>query len=68
LLDSTCDTLDASMMETFAPEFAEYWLTGSRDAANANPASGRGDDAAAASQREALEALAERVAAARSIL
>ena len=56
------------MMETFAPEFAEYWLTGSRDAANAAPASGRGDDAAAASQREALEALAERVAAARSIL
>ena len=55
-------------METFAPEFAEYWLAGSRDAANAAPASGRGDDAAAASQREALEALAERVAAARSIL
>jgi len=56
------------MMETFTPEFAEYWLSGTRDAANGVPASARGDDAAAASQREALEALAERVAAARSVL
>jgi len=53
-------------MESFAPEFAQYWLTG--QAANVGEAKDddrRDDDANA--QRAALEALADRVTAARSV-
>jgi hypothetical protein len=52
-------------MESFAPEFAHYWLTG--QAANAGEAKNdrRGDEANA--QQAALEELAERVTAARSV-
>jgi hypothetical protein len=57
-------------MDPFSPEFAQYWLAGQSEAASdaKASASGRGDDSPSASQREAFEALAERVVAARSIL
>ena len=55
-------------METFSPEFAQYWLAGQGDAAGDALVSGYGEDSPSASQREAFEALAERVVAARSIL
>jgi hypothetical protein len=55
-------------METFSPEFAQYWLAGQGEAASEAQASGRGEESPSASQREAFEALANRVVAARSIL
>jgi hypothetical protein len=52
-------------MDTFAPEFAQYWLTGqASDADAANP----GGDQDSASQQAALVELAERVTAARSVV
>jgi hypothetical protein len=52
-------------MESFAPEFSRYWLptTEMEERAQAD----RGDDEARL-QREALEQLAERVTAARTIV
>ena len=58
----------AKTMDTFSPEFAQYWLAGQSEAASDAKVSGRGEDSPSASQREAFEALAERVVAARSIL
>jgi hypothetical protein len=53
-------------METFAPEFAHYWLAGQVGSA-CDAKDDRRDDEANA-QQAALEALAERVTAARSIV
>jgi hypothetical protein len=57
---------DSTIMDAFSPEFAQQWL-----AEHGSPSDGRAagdcDDAASASQREALEELAERVNAARSV-
>jgi hypothetical protein len=55
-------------MDTFSPEFAQYWLAGQSEASSDAKVSGRVEDSPSASQREAFEALAERVIAARSIL
>ena len=55
-------------MEAFSPEFAQYWLAGQGDAMREAAVAVRGDDSTSASQREAFEALADRVIAARSIL
>ena len=55
-------------METFSPEFAQYWLAGQGEPAGEAKGSPHGEDASSASQREAFEALADRVIAARSIL
>lgn len=53
-------------MERFAPEFAQYWLTGqSGDADVANPDSDNHDTP---TQQAALVELAERVNAARSVV
>jgi hypothetical protein len=52
-------------METFAPEFALYWLAGQSTGAGEAKSERRDEDANA--QRAALEELAERVTAARSI-
>lgn len=54
-------------METFSPEFAQYWLAGQGETTGEVRAAG-GEEAPSASQREAFEALADRVVAARSIL
>jgi hypothetical protein len=53
-------------METFAPEFAQYWLggqTGDADVANADR-----DNRDTASEQAALVELAERVSAARTVI
>jgi hypothetical protein len=53
-------------MDSFAPQFARYWLSGqSEGAGDVRPE--HGDDEASA-QRAALEELAERVIAARSVI
>ena len=51
-------------MESFAPEFAHYWLPGQSSSAGETKADRRDEESA---QRAALEELAERVTAARSI-
>ena len=52
-------------MSTFAPEFAQYWLPGqSGDAGNSEREMGPDTQM----QQEALEELAERVNAARSVV
>jgi hypothetical protein len=55
-------------MEAFSPEFAKYWQASQGEGASEAAGSGRGDDGTSVSQREAFEALAERVSAARSVL
>src|SRR6266496_2916785 len=52
-------------MESFAPEFAHYWLTGQGANVGETRDDRRDDDANA--QQAALEALADRVTAARSV-
>jgi len=53
-------------MDTFSPEFAQHWLAG-QSPSNDDGVRGSGDDALSPAQQEALEELAERVSAARSI-
>ena len=53
-------------MDTFAPEFAQYWLNsqaGDADVAHSDP-----NNPDAASEQAALVELAERVTAARSVI
>ena len=52
-------------MDMFAPEFAQYWLPG-QSTNSGDPKPAHHDDETAA-QQAALEALAERISAARSI-
>jgi hypothetical protein len=53
-------------MESFAPEFARYWLNGQLTGAGDVKAERRDDETNA--QQAALEELAERVTAARSVI
>jgi hypothetical protein len=53
-------------MESFAPEFAQYWLNGQLTAVSEAKAERHDDEANA--QQAALRELAERVAAARSVI
>jgi hypothetical protein len=53
-------------METFAPEFAHFWLTG--QTTNAGGAKDDRHDDEASAQQAALEELAERVTAARCVI
>jgi hypothetical protein len=63
-----CTNMDGSgnIMSTFAPEFAQFWLSGLAAVAAAQCKSERDDDADR--DKAALEELAERVFAARSII
>jgi len=56
------DFLPEVMMDTFAPEFSKFWLP----EASGSHADSRADDESA--QQAALEELAERVNAARSVV
>jgi hypothetical protein len=56
------DFLPEVMMDTFAPEFSKFWLP----EASGSRADSRADDESA--QQAALEELAERVNAARSVV
>ena len=53
-------------MDTFAPEFAHYWLASQAGSDDRKP--DRPDDDGSSAQQQALEALADRVSAARSII
>jgi hypothetical protein len=53
-------------MERFAPEFARYWQTGQPTSAGDAKSERRDDDTNA--QQAALEELADRVTAARSVI
>lgn len=53
-------------MEAFSPEFAQDWLA-DRTAGADEHADGRGDGSLSPEQQKALEELAERVVAARSV-
>ena len=59
---------DLSIMEGVAPDFSRYWLAGQAADANASTAGARDDEPLSPSVQEALEALAERINAARSIV
>ena len=54
-------------MDKFAPEFAQHWLTDRSSSTDGLPIERHGDESLSPSQQEALDALAERVTAARSI-
>ena len=54
-------------MDNFSPEFAEHWLTGRSSGTGGGAAECRPDESLSPSQQEALEALADRVSAARSV-
>jgi hypothetical protein len=58
---------DTSIMDKFAPEFAQHWLTDRSSTTDARAVERRADESPSASQQEALDALAERVSAARSV-
>jgi hypothetical protein len=53
-------------MKSFAPEFAQHWVAGLAEGRDDTNSRGRDEDALSPSQQEALEALADRVVAARS--
>jgi hypothetical protein len=53
-------------METFAPEFAQYWLGG--QAGDADAVNPDGDNHDTASEQAALVELADRVSAARTVI
>jgi len=53
-------------MEAFSPEFAQHWLAG-RSALPDDRADGLREDPLSAAQQEALEELADRITAARSV-
>ena len=54
-------------MNTFSPEFAQHWLADHRSPSDERVAGRHGDDLLSPAQQEALEELAERVNAARSV-
>jgi len=55
-------------METFSPEFAAMWLTDSKAQASSPSGGNDSSHSLSPSQQLALEELAERVSAARSVL
>jgi len=62
--ESTRD--DITIMNAFSPEFAQHWLAGQGLPADERNG-GSLDDSLSPAQQEALEALADRVNAARSV-
>ena len=48
-------------METFSPEFAQYWLAGQREPASEANVSARGEDSPSAAQREASDSNTRRI-------
>jgi len=59
---------DFRIMDTFSPEFSQYWLADQRTGPDAALAGHRDEDAPSPSQQQALDALADRVSAARSVM
>ena len=54
-------------MTMFSPEFAQRWLADRSDSTDGAAVERRADETLSPSQQEALEALADRVSAARSV-
>jgi len=54
-------------METFSPEFAQHWLTERSSSTDRGSVEAHEDELPSPSQQEALDALAERVSAARRV-
>jgi hypothetical protein len=54
-------------MDRFSPEFAQRWIADRHDAADAMPVDRAADELPSPAQQEALDELAERVLAARSV-
>ena len=54
-------------MNLFSPEFAQRWLADRSDSTDSGTVERRADESPSPSQQEALDALAERVSAARSV-
>jgi hypothetical protein len=54
-------------MDAFPPEFAQHWLASQGSPSDERVGGRRGDDLLSPAQQEALEELAERVNAARSV-
>jgi len=54
-------------MNSFSPEFAQLWIVDRSAATDATAPERRADEKLTPSQQEALDALAERVSAARSV-
>jgi hypothetical protein len=55
------------IMDKFSPAFAQHWLTDRSSSTDGGPVERRVDESLSPSQQEALDALAERVSAARSV-
>jgi hypothetical protein len=55
-------------MDAFARDFSQHWLAGQSGDSNAVPARPADDEALSPSMKEALDALTERINAARSIV
>jgi hypothetical protein len=66
LVWSTINPVRLSNMNAFSPEFAQHWLAGQGSSTDER-AGGRRDDSLSPAQQKALEELAERVNAARSV-
>ena len=56
-----------TIMDRFSPEFAQHWLTDRSGSTDGGALERRADESPSPSQQEALDALAERVSAARSV-
>ena len=56
-----------AIMDNFSPEFSQHWFAGRSSAIDTAAAERRGDESLSPSQQEALEALADRVSAARCV-
>jgi hypothetical protein len=54
-------------MNLFSPEFAQHWLADKSESPESGAVERRADESLSPSQQEALDALAERVSAARSV-
>jgi hypothetical protein len=54
-------------MDRFSPEFAQHWLTERSGSIDGGAVERRADESPSPAQQEALDALAERVSAARSV-
>jgi hypothetical protein len=54
-------------MNAFSPDFAHFWMTCQTGKNDAIAGRGSDDDAPSPSQQEALDALADRINAARSV-
>ena len=54
-------------MNMFSPEFAQHWLSDKSESSDGGAVDRRADESLSPSQQEALDALAERVSAARCV-